>query len=480
MSGEHRSVRSLALELTKGCNLRCGYCYYADREDAYQPAERMTTEVAERSVELLFEQGPVDEPVHLHFFGGEPLLHFDLLEYAVLYAERRSNELGRAVTFEVTTNGTRFSTDVVAFLNRHEFQIGVSFDGPPEVQNDSRPSLGGDSSQLALPGIRRMLDSRRGTALESKTHCSVVVTRREPNMVRLVEYLEALGFHKVLLTPATDLDGREHGFREQDLPDLLQQYDRLAEDYEQRMRHGRPAVARWYETLMGRVTSGERRAQYCSGGRDYLGVAADGQLYLCYRFFENDEFSMGSVREGVARDVSRRLDEHSLESRAACSQCWARHYCGGGCHHDNVIRGGGLGDPNPVSCEILRHSMSRTLEMWARLRPAEPGNRPGPREEGEGMDGEREDFSAQDRPRRTTGWHVRELDHERIVYHPETHDVAVLNATAAFLLDSCDGEHTVEELLGRFVKRFDAPEEVLRRDLLATLRDLRARRLLTA
>src|SRR5262249_4739259 len=145
--------RALALELTKGCNLRCGYCYYAERERPYDPKTRMTSEVARQSVELLLRDGPPDQPLHLHFFGGEPLLDFALLAETTLYAESRAREEGRAFTFEVTTNGTRLEPDVIAFLNAHAVAVGVSFDGPPEVQDAARPLAGGSSYALAAPRI---------------------------------------------------------------------------------------------------------------------------------------------------------------------------------------------------------------------------------------------------------------------------------------------------------------------------------------
>jgi uncharacterized protein len=154
--------RAFALELTKGCNLRCGYCYYAEREQAYDPKTRMSREVAFQSVELLLRESPDGQPVHVHFFGGEPLLDFALLVDVTLHGERRAREAGKAITFEVTTNGTRLEPEVIAFLNEHALAVGVSFDGPPEVQDAARPLAGGSSYALAAPKIRALLESRRG------------------------------------------------------------------------------------------------------------------------------------------------------------------------------------------------------------------------------------------------------------------------------------------------------------------------------
>ncbi len=477
--------RAFALELTQGCNLRCGYCYYAERDVPYDPRKRMSVEVAERSVDMLFAEGSEDpaQPIHLHFFGGEPLLNFPLLQHVVAYAEGRATELGRQVTFEVTTNGTRFDDDVIGFLNEHAVKVGVSLDGPPDVQDAARPLRGGSSYGLLAPGLARFLASRRGTPLAQKTHASVVVTRRETDLLRLTRHLEELGFERILLTPATDLGDKVHGFRDEDLPELLASYDVLAADYEGRVGRGERVTVTWFSTLMGRLLSGERRTSYCGGGLDYLGVAASGDVHLCYRFLGDREFAMGSVQEGIDRGVTERLQAHSMDQRTTCSACWARHFCGGGCHHDNVHQGGGLGEPNPVTCDIFRHGMGRTLEAWARLSRA--GHLPRRRavaapqgQNGAGTMTESEPYGDADRPRVSPACHARDLDGEKVVYDPTTHEVVVLNATAAFILERCDGEHSVEEIARELVERYDAPAEVLHGDLLATLADLRARRIL--
>ena len=474
--------RAFTLELTKGCNLRCGYCYYAEREDAYDPRTRMSTEVAEQSVELLLREGPPDEPIHLHLFGGEPLLAPELLAHTVLYAERRAAECEKRVTFEVTTNGTRLSEDVVAFLNEHRVKVGISFDGPPDVQDVARPAAPGKSSwAMAEPGIRRLLASRRGTPLEDDVHCSVVLTRHEPDVMRIVRHVEELGFRKILLTPATDLEGKTNGFREEDLPALHAAFDALAADYERRIRGGEHVSARVFPLLMGRLLSGERKLHFCGGGRDYLGVSASGEVSLCYRFYEDPEFSMGSVQEGVTREVTERLEAHALDTRTTCSLCWARYFCGGGCHHDNVSSGRGLSEPNAVYCEMFRHTMDLTLDAWGRLSRdgllgARQGVAPPPGAAQTASVTERI-WKDDDRPKTAPSCHVRALGKEKVVYDPQTHEVVVLNRTAAFIFELCDGSRTVAELEAALCERYAAPRDVLRRDLQATLASLGAKRI---
>jgi len=187
---------------------------------------------------------------------------------------------------------------------------------------------------------------------------------------------------------------------------------------------------------------------------------------------------MGDVRNGVDRTLTRRLLEHSMDTRPVCSQCWARHFCGGGCHHDNVMATGGLGTPNPVTCDIFRHSMSLTLEAWARL--SRKGKIGGRRVHNDSPSrSEAPVFLDSDRPLKTPGCHVRDLGRERIVYEPNSHEVAVLNATASFIFERCDGARTVADLLGDLQKTFAAPADVLQRDLQRTLSDLRDRHLIS-
>ncbi|MSR63737.1 MAG: PqqD family peptide modification chaperone [Planctomycetes bacterium] len=468
--------RAFALELTKGCNLRCGYCYYAGRETAYDPKARMSREVAYQSLEVLLRDGPLGQPAHVHFFGGEPLLDFELLRDVTLYGERRAREEQKALTLEVTTNGTRLEPEVIAFLNEHKIAVGVSFDGPPEVQDAARPLAGGSSYALAAPKIRALLASRIGSGL--KTHASVVVTRLELDLVKIVRHLEELGFEKILLTPATDKDGGSNGLREQDLPRAFAAIDALGAEYERRTRAGERVSETWFPRLVGRVQSGERLTQFCSGGRDYLGVAADGKVALCYRFFEDERFAMGSVQAGLTRGVTERILAAPVDERTVCSRCWARHYCGGGCHHDNQTSSGAIETPNPIACELFRHGMDRALDAWGRLTHdgALPGGRRAPLSS-RAM--EPQPIAADARPRLVAGTHTRALGEERIVYDPSTHEVVALNESAAFILGLCDGTRGPEQLLAALEQRYAAPRERLQADLEATLRELYAKRLVT-
>lgn len=436
----------------------------------------MSPEVAERSIDLLLTEGVEGQPVHLHLFGGEPLLNFKLVQHVVAYGQRRAQEESRTITFEMTTNGTRFTDRVIEFLNEHSIQVGVSFDGPPEIQDESRPALNGSSYALAEEGIRKFLASRKGTDLMPQTHCSVVVTRRELDLVGIVDHLEGMGFERVILTPATDLSGQSHGLTQADLPAILQSYDALAERYEERRRQGKPASVVWFDSLMQRLLSGQRKTKFCGGGVDYLGVTSDGSMSLCYRFYQDEGFGMGDVFDGIDRTVTKKLENEGLENRLTCGTCWARYFCGGGCHHENLITTGSLGEPNPITCEILRHSMDHTLAMFGR--ESSRGKVVQIPSEGHMREGQmtlNHEIEMADKPTAKSTCYVRAVGDERVVYEPGVHQVAFLNRTATWVFEQCDGTRSVHDLLVAMLDRYEAPEETLRTDLLDTLGLFRSR-----
>lgn len=468
--------RAFALEVTKGCNLRCGYCYYAERDTPYDPEKRMSPEVARQSVDRLIADGPPGETLHLHFFGGEPLLNFPLIAETTEYAERRADETGRSFTFEVTTNGTCFTENVIDFLNAHAFHIGVSIDGPPEVQDVARPAFGKSSYGLAIDGIKRMLASRRGTPLEKKVHASVVVTRREIDVRKICRHLEDAGFPKIILTPATDLTGRTYGISPGDLPLVFLHFEELARETECRIKDGRHEPTTWFLRLLDRIASGKRRTQFCSGGVDYLGVAADGEVALCYRFFEQDRYGMGNVATGIDGAVKEMVQNSGPDEKTDCRRCWARYFCGGGCHHDNVSTTGGLDRPNEVSCDIFRWSMDRALEMWAKTASRGAAER---RVSDTMKESKKERvFKDSDRPKRRAECHVRKLPGEQVVYEPASHELAVLNETASFIFENLDGQQSIAEILDLLVRRYAAPRDVLAADLAQTIREFERRSLI--
>jgi radical SAM protein with 4Fe4S-binding SPASM domain len=303
-----------------------------------------------------------------------------------------------------------------------------------------------------------------------QTHCSVVVTRRELDLVGIVDHLEGMGFERVILTPATDLSGQSHGLTQADLPAILQSYDALAERYEERRRQGKPASVVWFDSLMQRLLSGQRKTKFCGGGVDYLGVTSDGSMSLCYRFYQDEGFGMGDVFDGIDRTVTKKLENEGLENRLTCGTCWARYFCGGGCHHENLITTGSLGEPNPITCEILRHSMDHTLAIFGREssrgKVAQIPSEATVREEQMTLN---QEIEMEDKPTAKSTCYVRAVGEERVVYEPGVHQVAFLNRTATWLFEQCDGTRSVQDLLVAMMNRYEAPEETLRTDLLDTL-----------
>ncbi len=459
--------RALALELTKGCNLRCGYCYYGTREAAYDPSTSMSLETAQRAVDRLFDDATHGEIPHLHLFGGEPLLNFPLVSATVEYAASQARRRSTGMTFELTTNGTLLTPSIGEFLNKHGVSVGISFDGPSEIQDVTRPAPSGRGSHAqAEPRIKEFLASRVGTPLLARTHASVVLSRRFPKIREIVTYMESLGFTKVVVSPATD--SGPDGFRAEDIPTLVEAFDDAAKDWHARKKAGQSPLYAHFEDLSRRALSGTRKTSPCGGGRDYLGVSADGSVYLCYRFFEDAEFKMGSLKDGISTAVTERLDATTVDHRTDCRSCWARHYCGGNCHHDNLKATGDAATPNPVHCEVFRHTMGLTLEMLADLesRGLGGGVPPSP--------------YMNDPPLPTAAWkplaasdlHRRPIGDELLVYHPTTHAVVNLNATACAILALCDGSRDVPSLVAELMKTFAAPEELLLKETEILLYDL--------
>lgn len=467
-------TRALALELTKGCNLRCGYCYYGTREAAYDASTSMSPETAQRAVDRLFDDARDEEVPHLHLFGGEPLLNFPLVESVVGYARARGITLGRRMTFELTTNGTLLTPKIIDWLNANAIAVGVSIDGPPTIQDATRPAAdGGGSSRFAEPKIRDLLQSRAGTSLAERTHASVVLSRRFPDIEPIVAYLKTLGFRKVVVSPATD-DGAD-GFGDADLPRLLDAYTAAAAGWYEERTKGNPGTFAHFEDLARRALSGRKKTSPCGGGRDYLGVSADGSVYLCYRFFEDDAFKMGSLEGGISTAVTQRLDATAVDARTDCRSCWARYYCGGNCHHDNLKSTGDAATPNPVHCDVFRHTMGLTLEMLTRLgRIGHASEGPGPTS--------MNDPSPVDgawSPKAVADLHRRPIVDELLVYSPASHAVVNLNPTAARVLALCDGTTTVDALIARLASEFSAPEDVIRSDVEELLRNLRGKGVVT-
>ncbi|MEE8583511.1 MAG: radical SAM protein [Acidobacteriota bacterium] len=355
-------IRALSLAVAQKCNLGCTYCYA--QEGAFGGAARnMPLETARRSVRRLFEEAAPGERVQLAFLGGEPLVNRPVLRDATQYAEGLSRETGVEAGFSITTNGTLVRPEDGEFFERHGFAVTVSLDGLGEAHDRLRPFKGGRGSfEHILRRIRPLLEMQRRMQVSAR----VTVTPRNLELRRTLDGLIELGFHSVGFSPMLSSPTGRGEMQPDDLQAMLAQMIDCASECERRTAAGERYPFANLLTALKEIHRGTHRPYPCGAGGGYFGVSAEGGLFACHRFVDDQSGAMGNLEDGLDRQrQSEWLAERHVHRQEPCRSCWARYLCGGGCHHEVIHRG-------RPACDYIRGWLDHCLKAYVRLLDRRP------------------------------------------------------------------------------------------------------------
>jgi uncharacterized protein len=355
------ALQDLTLTLTEGCNLQCRYCW----QGSVKSNRSMSETTARQVVDFLLRQSSPNKGLKLRFYGGEPLLKFDLIKAIVRYAEDASKESGREISLYITTNGTLMNKEVISFFAEHRVSVDVSIDGLPEIHDRNRRFPNGSGSyEITEARLRDLL------AYLPATHVaiSMVVTRGSISCLEeSISHLRAMGLYRIRVNPVDRISDPDLAFTERELVHLARYYeDRLLEFSGLTDNPYEYTLSRYWRNVKSKL----KRKVRCVAGCDGLCVSPDGYLYPCSGFAFSRAYNLGHVSTGL--DPSKM--SHWLQARGTvdespvCRECWARYYCGGGCYYRALEDHGDLRIPSRSDCmerQIMIESALRCkLELW--------------------------------------------------------------------------------------------------------------------
>jgi uncharacterized protein len=359
---ETMAVRSLSLAVAQKCNLACTYCYAQEGSFGSEPRD-MDEHAARRAVELLFENAGPGESVNLAFLGGEPLVNRRLIVTSTEQAAALGRARGVRVNYSITTNGTLLTPDDGRFFEEHGFAVTISLDGVGEVHDGLRPFRGGQGSYgRIIDRVRPLLAAQHRMQVSAR----VTVTPHNLELKDALDELLGLGFHSVGFSPMLSAPTGRGEMDAASLDRMLSRMIECGEEFERRtLRRERYAFAN-VATAIREIHKGTHRPYPCGAGGGYFGVSADGGLYACHRFVQDDGAYFGDVWNGIdAGAQSKWLRERHVHRQSPCSDCWARYMCGGGCHHEVIHRG-------RPACDYIRGWLDYCLKAYVRLKAALP------------------------------------------------------------------------------------------------------------
>jgi uncharacterized protein len=350
-------VRSLSLAVAQKCNLGCTYCY-AREGDFGGPAKSMPGEIARQSLDRLFAQAKAGDQVNLTFLGGEPLLNRPVIRDATEYAARRGEETNIKVGFSITTNGTLLTEDDGQFFERHGFAVTVSIDGVGATHDRLRSYKSGKASyERIIERVCPLLKVQRRMQISAR----VTVTPRNLELATTLHELVALGFFSVGFSPMLSSPAGRDEMQTGDLETMLEEMIACGRAFESQVMAGRRFPFANLATALREIHRGTHRPYPCGAGGGYFGVSAEGGLFACHRFVDDESGAMGDVWDGVDLEKQRAWLQHRhVHFQEPCNRCWARYLCGGGCHHEVIHRG-------RPACDYIRGWLDYCLQAYVRL-----------------------------------------------------------------------------------------------------------------
>ena len=355
-------VKALCLHVSQACNLDCGYCFAARGRHRGGRAH-MSFDTGRRALDFLIESSGGQRNLEVDFFGGEPLLNWQVCKDLVAYARGREAETGKRFRFTLTTNGLLLDEEVTDFANREIVNVVLSLDGCRETNDRFRKTPEGRGCyDLIVPKFLKFAEARG----DREYYIRGTFTRFNREFTRDILHIADLGFGKISMEPVVCSASEPYALGGEDLPVLLEQYELLAREMLRRSGEGRGFTFYHYMIDLEKGPCVHKRISGCGVGTEYLAVTPSGELYPCHQLVGDENFRMGDVWNGVSNTALReRFARQSAYSRPACRSCWARLYCSGGCAANAHRASGDIDGVYEYGCELFKKRIECGIALAA-------------------------------------------------------------------------------------------------------------------
>lgn len=354
-------VKALCLLVAHTCDLNCSYCF-ASQGKFHGKEGIMTIETAKRAIDFLVENSGNRRNLEVDFFGGEPLLNFELCKETVAYARSIEKAHNKNFRFTLTTNGVKLTDEVIEWANKECYNVVLSLDGRKEVHDRFRVDRAGRGSyDRIVPNFQKFVESRGDKSYYMRGTFSHYNTDFTNDIFHMAD---DLGFSELSMEPVVTDPSSPSALTEEDLPVLYEQYEILAKDMLRREKDGKPITFYHYMIDLEHGPCVYKRVSGCGSGTEYMAVTAWGDLYPCHQFVNDPEYKLGNIWDGVQHENIRdEFKECNVYSRPECKECWARMYCAGGCAANALHATGDIHGVYEYGCKLFRKRMECALMM---------------------------------------------------------------------------------------------------------------------
>ncbi len=361
-------LKAICLHVAHGCNMDCEYCF-AGKGDYSGKSGIMSAETGKRALDYLVENSGARRHLEVDFFGGEPLINWDVCKEIVAYGRELEKKHDKVFNFTLTTNGVLIDEEVIDFTNREMGNVVLSMDGRRETHDRMRHSKrGGGTYDMIMDNFRSLVSSRlKNAERSSEYYMRGTYTAYNKDFAADVLAMADLGFRETSIEPVVSDPDVPYALHEEDLPQLYEEYEKLALEMLAREERGEGFSFYHYTVDLTGGPCIYKRVAGCGVATEYLAVTPTGDLYPCHQFVGDDDMIVGNIYEGITHPETVGIfsSGNNIYTRDDCRDCWARLYCAGGCAANNYHSNGDINKVYRFGCKLHRKRIECALMMAA-------------------------------------------------------------------------------------------------------------------
>lgn len=356
-------IKAMCLHIAHDCNLACRYCFAEGGEYHSHDRSLMSFETGKKALDFLVSHSGNRVNLEVDFFGGEPLMNFDVVRRLVTYARSMEKEKKKNFRFTLTTNAMLLDPEITEFLNAEMANVVLSIDGRKEVNDRMRVTRNGKGSyDVIVPKIQEFVKQRG----DKDHYIRGTFTRHNLDFTNDIREFLNLGFENLSLEPVVTAE--DYGIREEDLPQIMEEYEKLARLYLERQKEGRPFTFFHFMIDLDQGPCVIKRLSGCGSGTEYVAVTPQGEIYPCHQFVGQEGFAIGNVEDGITdTKIQEKLKQASVYTKDACDQCFAKFYCSGGCPANSWNFSRDINKVYKIGCEMQRKRVESAIMIKAAL-----------------------------------------------------------------------------------------------------------------
>lgn len=361
LEGRGSVIKAMCLHVAHDCNLRCKYCF-ADKGAYVGERALMSLETGKKAIDFLLNHSGSRRNLELDFFGGEPLMNFDVVKELVRYGREAEKPVNKNIRFTITTNGVLLDDEKTDFINKEMANVILSVDGRKDVNDEMRQTINGQGSyDVIMDNYLRFVEKREGLYYVRGTF-----TAKNLDFAEDVKHLVDLGFKNVSAEPVVTDPSLDYALHDSDIETIQAEYDRLTDLFLEYEKQGKEFSFFHFNLDLNQGPCVYKRVAGCGAGTEYVAVSPEGDVYPCHQFVGNKDFKLGNVNNTVFENkLFDRFNTAHIYNKKACQNCWAKFYCSGGCHANAYHSNGDLLKPYELGCELEKKRLECAIGIKA-------------------------------------------------------------------------------------------------------------------